>query len=49
VRRVSCIGIAQDLVLFQPTVTSLSIPLAEFRDAERAIALIREMLAEVQR
>ena len=46
---VCCIGITQDVVLFQPTVTSLSIPLAEFRNAETAIALIRAKLAEVQR
>jgi hypothetical protein len=38
---VSCIGITQDVVLFQPTVTSLSIPLSEFADAAKAIALIR--------
>lgn len=46
---VSCIGITHDTVLFQPTVASLSIPLAEFRDAAKAIALIRAKLAEVQR
>ncbi len=46
---VSCVGIAGDVVLFQPTVTSLSIPLAEFADAAKAIALIRAKLAEVGR
>jgi hypothetical protein len=45
---VCCIGITGDAVLFQPTVASLSIPLAEFTDPERAIALIRTKLAEVQ-
>jgi hypothetical protein len=35
---VSCIGITADRVLFQPTVTSISIPLAEFQDHERAAA-----------
>jgi hypothetical protein len=46
---VCCIGITRDVVLFQPIATSLSIPLAEFRDPERAIALIRAKLAEAQR
>jgi hypothetical protein len=46
---VCCIGITADRVLFQPVGTSISIPLAEFRDAEKAIALIRQKLAEVQR
>jgi hypothetical protein len=46
---VSCIGIAGDRVLFQPVVTSLSIPLAEFADPARAIALIQAKLAEVGR
>lgn len=46
---VSYVGIAADRVVFQPVGTSLSIPLAEFRDAERAAALIRAKLAEVQR
>ncbi|PYU27323.1 MAG: hypothetical protein DMG32_07615 [Acidobacteria bacterium] len=49
---VSCIGIqrgfelAPDYVLFQPVVTSLAIPLAEFADPDRAIALIQAKLAQ---
>lgn len=49
---VSCIGIqrgfgiAPDLVLFQPTVTSLAVPLAEFANPERAIELIRAKLIQ---
>lgn len=49
---VSCIGIqrgfgiAPDFVLFQPTVTTLAIPLAEFVNPERAIGLIQAKLAE---
>jgi hypothetical protein len=46
---VSCVGIGGDLVLFQPTVASLAIPLSEFADAAKAIALIRAKLAEVGR
>jgi hypothetical protein len=46
---VSCIGITRDLVIFQPHIASLSIPLAEFADAAKAIALIRAKLAEAQR
>jgi hypothetical protein len=46
---VSCIGITRDLVIFQPHIASLSIPLAAFADAAKAIALIRAKLAEVQR
>jgi hypothetical protein len=46
---VCCIGLAPDYVLFQPTVTSLTIPLAEFANPERAIELINAKLAEVQR
>ena len=46
---VSCIGITRDLVIFQPHIASLSIPLAEFADAAKAVALIRKKLAEVQR
>jgi hypothetical protein len=38
-------GIEADLVLFQPTVTTLAIPLAEFGNPERAIELIRAKLA----
>lgn len=45
---VSYVGIAADRVLFQPVGTSLSIPLAEFADAAKAVALIRAKLAEVQ-
>ena len=39
-------GIKADLVLFQPTVTTLAIPLAEFANPERAIELIRAKLAQ---
>jgi hypothetical protein len=46
---VSCIGITRDLVIFQPHIASLSIPLTEFQDAAKAIALIRAKLAEVGR
>lgn len=46
---VSCIGITKDAVLFQPTVASLAIPLAEFSDAAKAIAAIKAKLAEVGR
>ena len=46
---VSVVGITHDTVLFQPPGTTLSIPLAEFRDATNAIALIRAKLVEVQR
>jgi hypothetical protein len=45
---VCCIGITGDQVLFQPTIATLSIPLAEFADAAKAIALIRAKLAEVR-
>ena len=47
---VSCIGIqrgfgiAPDYVLFQPTVTTLAVPLAEFADPDRAIAAIKAKL-----
>jgi hypothetical protein len=47
--KVCCIGITQDSVLFQPVGTSLSLPLAEFADAAKAIALIRAKIADVQR
>lgn len=49
---VSCIGIqrgfggAPDLVLFQPTVTTLAIPLAEFANPETAVELIKAKLAQ---
>ena len=49
---VSCIGIqrgfgiAPDLVLFQPTVTTLAVPLSEFANPERAMELIRAKLAQ---
>jgi hypothetical protein len=49
---VSCIGIqrgfgvASDLVLFQPTVTTLAVPLAEFANPETAIELIKGKLAQ---
>lgn len=49
--RVACVGIqygfglAPDYVLFQPVVTTLAVPLAEFENPERAIALIQAKLA----
>jgi hypothetical protein len=49
---VSCIGIqrgfglAADYVLFQPTVTSLAVPLAAFADPDKAIAAIKAKLAQ---
>jgi hypothetical protein len=46
---VSCVGITRDRVIFQPHIASLSVPLTEFADAAKAIALIRAKLAEVQR
>ena len=46
---VCCVGITADRVVFQPVGTSLSIPLSAFADAAKAIALIRQKLAEVQR
>lgn len=39
-------GLAVDYALFQPTVTTLAIPLVEFADPDRAIALIKEKLAQ---
>ncbi len=39
-------GVAPDYVLFQPTVTSLAIPLAAFADPEKAIELIKAKLAQ---
>jgi hypothetical protein len=48
---VSCIGIqrgfgiAPDLVLFQPTVTTLAVPLAEFANPDKAIEAIKATLA----
>jgi hypothetical protein len=39
-------GIARDFVLFQPTVTTLAIPLAEFANPETAVELIRAKLAQ---
>jgi hypothetical protein len=50
--RVCCIGIqfgfgiAPDYVLFQPVVTTLAVPLAEFDNPEHAIALIQAKLAQ---
>lgn len=50
---VSCIGIqsgfgiSPDLVLFQPTVTTLAIPLAEFANPEGAVEAIKAKLAKV--
>lgn len=49
---VSCIGIqrgfgiAPDLVLFQPTVTTLGIPLTDFADSDKAIEAIEAKLAQ---
>jgi hypothetical protein len=49
---VSCIGIqrgfgiAPDLVLFQPTVTTLAVPLAEFDNPGKAIEAIKAKLAQ---
>ncbi len=49
---VSCIGIQRgfsispDIVLFQPTVTTLAIPLAEFANPEGAVEAIRAKLAK---
>jgi hypothetical protein len=49
---VSCIGIqrgyglAPDYVLFQPTVTSLAVPLAEFADPDKVIEAIKAKLAQ---
>jgi hypothetical protein len=49
---VSCIGIqngfgiAPDFVLFQPTVTTLAVPLAAFANPDEAIAAIKAKLAE---
>jgi hypothetical protein len=48
---VSCIGIqsgfgiSPDIVLFQPVVTTLAIPLAEFANPEKAVELIKAKLA----
>ena len=49
---VSCIGIqrgfgiAPDFVLFQPTATTLAVPLATFTNPDEAIAAIKAKLAE---
>jgi hypothetical protein len=37
---------APDFVLFQPTVTTLAIPLAEFANPEKAVEAIRAKLAQ---
>jgi hypothetical protein len=39
-------GIAADYVLFQPTVTTLAVPLAAFTNAEEAIDAIKAKLAQ---
>jgi hypothetical protein len=39
-------GVAPDYVLFQPTITSLAIPLAAFANPNEAIALIKAKLAQ---
>ena len=38
-------GIAPDFVLFQPTVTTLAVPLAAFSNPDEAIAAIKAKLA----
>ncbi len=49
---VSCIGIqrgfgiAPDFVLFQPTITTLAVPLATFANPDEAIAAIKAKLAQ---
>ena len=49
---VSCIGIqrgfghAPDFVLFQPTVTTLAVPLAIFANPDEAVAAIKAKLAQ---
>jgi hypothetical protein len=49
---VSCIGIqhgfgiAPDFVLFQPTVTTLAVPLAAFSNADEAVAAIEAKIAQ---
>jgi hypothetical protein len=49
---VSCIGIqrgfgiAPDFVLFQPTVTTLAVPLAAFANADEALAAIKAKVAQ---
>lgn len=49
---VSCIGIQRgfgiepDFVLFQPTVTTLAIPLSTFANPDEAIAAIKAKLAQ---
>jgi hypothetical protein len=49
---VSCIGIqrgfglAPDFVLFQPTVTTLAVPLATFANPDEAIAAIKAKVAQ---
>jgi hypothetical protein len=45
---VSPIGVTADRVLFQPVIETLSVPLAEFSEPERAIAAIQAKLAEAQ-
>jgi hypothetical protein len=39
-------GEAADLALFQPTVTTLAIPLAEFANPDKAIAAIKAKVAQ---
>ena len=41
-----CIGFTADMVLFQEPSTTLAIPLAEFANPERAIALIKQKIAD---
>ena len=42
-------GITPDFVLFQPTVTTLAVALAEFADPAKAIELIKSKLAQSSR
>lgn len=39
-------GIAPDYVLFQPTVTTLAVPLTDFANPDKAIAAIKAKLAQ---
>jgi hypothetical protein len=41
-----CIGFTAEMVLFQEPSTTLAIPLAEFANPERAVALIKQKIAD---
>lgn len=41
-----CIGFTAEMVFFQEPSTTLAIPLAEFANPERAIALIKQKIAD---